>query len=612
MKLKKSSIYILFLIQLTFLMSYIELTSAKTKKVEKLKHGISVHGVLKHPPHFKHYDFVNPDAPKGGRIIFLHPTIFNSLNPFSIQGSAAPEIRFWVFESLLNRSYDEPFAMYGQIAENIEYPDSGLSITFHLNKKAHFSDNVPITSNDVYFTFHTLKDKGLVFQRRSYSKVKDVIIHNKHKIEFIFHDNKDKELPLIIGLMPILPQHVYAQRDITKSSMEIPVGSGPYVVGKFNGSQFIEYKRNTNYWGAHLNVMKGRFNFDTIRFNIITDNTVSIEAIIAGQYDMRFIRSISEWHSRYNVSALDEGKIVKRKFMSGLPAGMRALVMNTRKENLNDIRVRKALNLAFDFETLNRKLFYNGYQRTQGFYDNSYLSSTRIPANEKEKKILKPFLKNVEPEILDGTYILPQVNTSSDARKNLKKAMELLKQAGYIIRNNALIDTKTNKPFVLNLILLDRYTEQKRVALHFQKNLRKIGITLNIEILDSSLYQNRLNTYDFDMMYYYWYASISPGNEQSFYWGSKGSQQEGTRNYMGANNKAVDAMIDALLQSDTQQDFIASARALDRVLRSQFYVIPLYHLEKQLLILSAHIATPKQSSLYGMRPESWWDKNISP
>lgn len=567
-------------------------------------HGIAMHGDPAYPPGFTHFSYANPNAPKGGTITLGVKGTFDSTNPLIISGVAAAGLRGHVFESLLARTLDEPFSLYGLIAQSVETPDDRSWVEFRINPAAKFSDGRPVTVDDVVFSLELLRDHGRPNHRHYYSKVARIERPDDRTVRFVLTPDGDREMPLILGLMPVLPKHHYDPETFERTSLDAPLGSGPYVVGTIDPGVRIEYRRNPDYWAKDLAPNVGRHNFDVIRYDYYRDANAAFEAFKKGLIDMRGEGDPTLWATGYNFPAATDGRIVREEIPTGVPSGMSAFVFNTRRQIFADPRVRRALLQMFDFEWANKALFHGLYRRTRSFYDNSELGSAGRPAGKVEQRLLAPYPDAVLPEILDGSYRLPETDGSGNNRKNRRIALRLLKQAGYEIREGVLVDAETGRPFAFEFITSSR--DQERLVLHFARSLKQIGIDVSIRQVDSAQLQNRRRTYDFDMMQYHWFASLSPGNEQTFYWGAAGRDQPGTRNYMGAHEPAIDAMIAHLLAARQRSDFAAAVRALDRVLMSGFYVVPLYHSPSQWIARWSHLRRPEQTSLYGYQLDTWW------
>ena len=590
------------LLSLLVLMSWPLLSSAAAPL-----HAIAMHGSPKHGPGFTHFPYVNPDAPKGGRLVLGTLGTFDSLTPFIIRGVSPATMREYVYASLLTRSGDEAFSLYGLIAESIELPEDRSQITFHLRPEARFADGAPITPEDVLFSHEVLRQKGWPYHRAHYGKVARAEKISERAVRFTFDAAGDREIPMILGLMPILPKHKTNPDTFEQTTLEPPTGSGAYTVARVDVGRSITYKRNPDWWGANLPVARGRFNFDEIRVEYFRDAASLFEAFKAGEIDMRVEEDPGRWIEGYRFPAVTDGRVLKREFEPGLPAGMSALVFNTRRPVFQDARVRRAFILLFDAEWINRNLFNGLYQRTQSFFERSELSSSGRPADARERQLLAPFAKDVKADILAGSYRFPSNDPSGDNRANLQAAFTLLGEAGYRLENNALV--KDGSP--LSFEFLAQTRQQERLMLSYARTLERLGIAVRIRQVDTSQYWARLKNYDFDMIQWAWGASLSPGNEQINRWSSKAAGIEGTLNYPGVENAAVDAMIDALLQAEAADDFVAAVRALDRALLSGDYVIPLFYLPRVWVAYWAHLRLPSGAPLAGVDVDTWWTERAN-
>ena len=590
------------LLSLLVLMSWPLLSSAAAPL-----HAIAMHGSPKHGPGFTHFPYVNPDAPKGGRLVLGTLGTFDSLTPFIIRGVSPATMREYVYASLLTRSGDEAFSLYGLIAESIELPEDRSQITFHLRPEARFADGAPITPEDVLFSHEVLRQKGWPYHRAHYGKVARAEKISERAVRFTFDAAGDREIPMILGLMPILPKHKTNPDTFEQTTLEPPTGSGAYTVARVDVGRSITYKRNPDWWGANLPVARGRFNFDEIRVEYFRDAASLFEAFKAGEIDMRVEEDPGRWIEGYRFPAVTDGRVIKREFETGLPAGMSALVFNTRRPVFQDARVRRAFILLFDAEWINRNLFNGLYQRTQSFFERSELSSSGRPADARERQLLAPFAKDVKADILAGSYRFPSNDPSGDNRANLQAAFTLLGEAGYRLENNALV--KDGSP--LSFEFLAQTRQQERLMLSYARTLERLGIAVRIRQVDTSQYWARLKNYDFDMIQWAWGASLSPGNEQINRWSSKAAGIEGTLNYPGVENAAVDAMIDGLLQAEAADDFVAAVRALDRALLSGDYVIPLFYLPRVWVAYWAHLRLPSIAPLAGVDVDTWWTERAN-
>jgi peptide/nickel transport system substrate-binding protein len=573
-------------------------------------YAIAMHGKPALPADFSQMPYANPDAPKGGRLVQSVPGSFDSLNPFIVKGFALQQIRGFVVESLMTRGNDEPFTLYGLLADSVETDDARTFATFHLNPLARFSDGHPVRAEDVLFSWQLLRDKGRPNHRQYYSKVATAEVIDERTVRFDFGGAGDRELPLILGLMPVLPKHATDAPTFEQTSMGAPLGSGPYRVTAVKPGASVTLTRNPDYWGRALPVNRGLWNFDEIRFDFYREANSQFEAFKRGLYDFRVENEPLRWHDGYNFPAARNGQLVREAIKTGLPAPSEYLVFNTRRPMFSDIRVREALTLLFDFEWINRNYFFGLYSRAGGFFAGSELSAYARPADERERSLLKPFASAVRRDVLDGSYRLPVTDGSGRDRKALRAAIALLSQAGYELDGTVLRHRSTRAPLAFEILVTTR--DQERIALTFARDLKRAGIEVSVRSVDAVQFDQRRLGFDFDMIQNRWDQSLSPGNEQSFYWGSEAADIAGTRNYMGAKNPAVDAMIAALLEARSRPDFVDAVRALDRVLMSGFYVIPVYNVQEQWIARWNRIERPAATALTGYLPETWWQRPPKP
>jgi peptide/nickel transport system substrate-binding protein len=566
--------------------------------------AIAMHGVPALPSDFTAMPYANPDALKGGRLIEGVLGTFDSLNPLIVQGLAVQPVRGYVIESLMARGFDEPFTLYGSLARDVETDDARTYVTFSLDPAAHFSDGVPVTAEDVVFSWELLRDHGRPNHRTYYSKVEKAEVLDPRTVRFDFPNAHNRELPLILGLMPVLPKHAIDPATFENSTLAKPIGSGPYVVADVDVGKSVTFKRDPNYWGNGLAINRGLWNFDELRFDFYRDENAYFEAFKAGLYDVRSESDPARWQTGYDFPAVRDGRVIKDTFTNGLPKFSSDYVFNTRRKVFADIRVRQAIGLLFDFQFVNRDFFYNLYKRSASFFDDSELSAYRRPADERERDLLAPFPDVVRPDVLDGTWSPPVTDGSGHDRAMLRQALSLFAAAGYELSGTVLRNRQSGQRLSFEIMVTSR--DDERLALAFAASLARAGINAQVRLVDAVQYQQRLATFDFDMIENAWEQSLSPGNEQTIYWGSAAADQEGSRNYMGVKSPAVDAMIAALLSARTRPDFVSAVRALDRVLISGSYVVPLFYLPEQWVARRAYIHHPAQTSLFGFLPETWW------
>ncbi len=571
-------------------------------------YAIAMHGDPAWGPNFVYPPYANPAAPKGGQLVHGVLGTFDCLNPFIVKGLPAANIRGYVIESLLARGYDEPFTLYGLLAESVTTDAARNFVTFKINQSARFADGKSVTPADVVFSWELLRDKGRPNYRTYYTKVVKVDVVDKRTVRFDLSGADDRELPLIIGLMPVLAKHEVDPSTFEDTSFQPLLGSGPYTVNAVRPGEAVTFKRNPNYWGRDLPINRGLWNFETIRFDYYRDGNTHFEAFKKGLYDLRVETDPGRWQTAYDFPALRDGRVVKEGLPYGLPKGMQGLVFNTRRAIFSDIRVREAILQLFDFEWINHNYFFDLYKRTASYFDGCDLSAHGVAANEHERALLAPFPDAVRADIMDGTWSPPITDGSGHDRNTLRRAFTLFKAAGYELNGTQLVHVGSGRPLSFEILTTTR--DQERLALAFVRNLKRAGIEARVRTVDATQFERRRIGFDFDMMEYRWEQSLSPGNEQLFYWGSAAADQQGSRNYMGVKSKAVDAMIAAMLGATSRADFVAATRALDRVLLSGFYVVPLYFPPVQWVARWTRIEHPSRTSLFGYLPETWWQKDL--
>ena len=577
---------------------------------EATAYALAMHGEPEWGPNFSHPTYANPLAPKGGQLVQGVLGTFDCLNPFIVKGISAANMRGYVIESLLARGYDEPFTLYGLLAESVVTDAARSFVTFGLNPAAKFSDGKPVTPEDIIFSWELLRDRGRPNFRTYYIKATKAEQTGDRTVRFDLTGADDRELPLIIGLMPVLAKHAVNPATFEDTSFEPLLGSGPYSVTAVKPGDTVTFKRNNNYWGRDLPINRGLWNFDTIRFDYYRDGNTHFEAFKKGLYDLRVETDPGRWQMAYEFPALRSGQVVKEDMPYGLPKGMNGLVFNTRRAIFSDARVREAILQMFDFEWINHNYFFDLYKRTASYFDGCDLSAHGVPANERERELLKPFPDAVRADMMDGTWSPPVSDGSGRDRHNLGRAFALFKAAGYDLKGTQLTNVATGRPFTFEILTTTR--DQERLALAFVRSLKRVGIEARVRTVDATQFERRRIGFDFDMMEYRWEQSLSPGNEQLFYWGSAAADQQGSRNYMGVKSPAVDAMIAAMLAATSRTDFVAATRALDRVLLTGFYVVPLYFPPVQWVARWTRIEHPSHTSLFGYLPETWWQKDLKP
>ncbi len=568
------------------------------------RHGIAMYGETAYQDGFPHFDYVNPEALKGGNIrMAVVANGFDSLNPFVIRGVAAAGVSTYVYDTLMASSDDEPFSAYGLIAESLETPEDRRYVIFNLRPEAHFQDGEPITAEDVGFSFKILTTEGHPFYRNYYADVSNVTIENDHRIRFDFGETNNRELPLILGQMPILPAHYWKDREFDQDGLSIPVGSGPYKVGSFEAGRSITFVRVQDYWAEDLNVRKGRFNFDTVHYDYYSDDTVALEAFKAGNYDFRLESSAKNWATAYEGDKFANGEILAEAIEHDRPVGMQAFVFNTRKDKFNDPKVREAIGYAFDFDWANRNLFYGQYRRTISYFENSELSSSGLPEGE-ELEILEPFRDRLPPAVFNQAYAPPSTTGGNSLRDNLRRALGLFREAGYAIKDGKMTHTETGRQFGFEVLLHQKNFE--RIVLPFQANLKKLGINVSVRLVDTNQYIQRVRSYDFDVITQVMPQSDSPGNEQREYWHSDNVDVTGSRNYMGVNDPVVDELVSLVIQSPDRDALVQRVRALDRVLLHSHYAVPQWYLDVDRIAYWGSLERPETTPKNGVDLTNWW------
>jgi len=564
--------------------------------------GMSLFGDLKYGPDFKHFDYVNPDAPKGGTMRRSAIGTFDTLNPLVVKGIPAAGVGA-IFDTLAVASEDEPASEYGLVAEKIDLASDKLSVLYTIRKEARFHDGTPMTPEDVIWTFETLRAKGHPSYRSYYGDVTRVEKAGERGVRFVFKSAENRELPQILGQMPVLSKAYWSGRDFEKTTLDPPLGSGPYKIESIDPGRSITYSRVADYWADDLPVMKGRNNADVIRYDYYRDATIALEAFKAGQYDIRLENSSKDWATGYDSPALRAGLIKKEEIPNQLPSGMQGFAYNLRRPIFEDPRVREALAYAFDFEWSNKNLFYGAYKRTRSYFDNSELAATDVPQGE-ELTILEKFRGQIPERVFTAEYDPPKYDGSGNIRDGLRAALKLLKEAGWTFKGEKLVNDETGQPFEFE-ILLDN-PQFERIVLPFTKNLERMGITGRVRTVDNAQYQKRMETFDYDMAVVAFGESLSPGNEQREFWGSQAAGEQGSRNLMGVKNKVVDELIEDLIRAPDRASLVAHTRALDRVLQYGYYLIPHYHIAAFRVAHWDKFERPPVSPKYAVGIETWW------
>ena len=579
-----------------------------TQAVAAPQHALTLYDEPpKYPANFKHVDYVNPDAPKGGTFRESAMGSFDSLNPFISKGVPADNITL-VYDTLAQQGLDEPITEYGLIAGKIEKAPDNSWVRFYLRPEARFHDGHPVRAEDVVFTFETLIKQGTPIYRTYYADVAEVVAEDPLRVLFKFKHTSNRELPLILGQLPVLPKHWWAGRDFAKSSLEIPLGSGPYKVAEVKPGRSIRYERVKDYWAKDLPINKGLYNFDYRISDYYRDSTVALEALKAGQFDYWQEMTAKNWANAYNVPAVAEGRLIKEELPNGNPTGMQGFVFNIRKPMFQDVRVRKAISLLLDFEWSNKQLFNGAYTRTRSYFENSDMAATGLPS-PAELAILEPLRGRIPDEAFTQAFAPAKTDASGMIRTQQREAYQLLQEAGWRIVDDKMVDT-TGKPVSIEFMLAQ--TDFERILLPFKRNLADLGIELVIRRVDVSQYVNRVRSRDFDMMVGSFPQSSSPGNEQREFWQSGSADNPGSRNYIGLKDPAIDELVEQLINADSRNSLVAHAKALDRVLQFGYYVIPNWHIKTYRVAYWNHLGHPKVPPRYDVGINTWWIKPDTP
>lgn len=571
------------------------------------QHAVAMHGEPKYGPDFTHFEYVNPDAPKGGSLRLSAIGTFDSLNGFILRGTPADGLGL-IYDTLTTSSRDEPFTEYGLLAEAIQIAPDRSWVRYRLRQEARFHDGAPVRPEDVIFSFNLLMTQGHPVYRVYWAGVEAVEKIGPREVEFRFRDGNNPELPLIMGQMPVLPEHYWKERDFSRTTYEPPLGSGPYRIGQVEAGRSITYERVEDYWGRDLPVNRGRFNFDRIRYDYYRDGTVALEAFKGGAFDFRLENIAKAWATAYDISAVRDGRIIRKEFPHENPAGMQGFVMNTRRWVFQDRKLRQALNYAFDFEWTNTTLFYGAYERTESYFANSELAA-RQPPSAEELALLELYRDRLPPEVFSEVYHAPRTTGVGLARENLRIASRMLDEAGWVVRNGRRVHAASGRPLQFEILLVNPSFE--RVTLPFVRNLERLGISASVRTVDATQYLERMKRFDFDMTVVVLGQSLSPGNEQESYWSCAAAETEGSRNYAGICDPVVDALIKKVISAPDRDSLIARVRALDRVLLWGHYVIPHWHTKVWRVAYWNRLAHPELSPKYGLPPveTTWWAKS---
>ena len=572
------------------------------------QHGIAMYGEPALPPDFVALPYANPDAPKGGRIVTAEVGSFDSLNPHILKGSSPWALRFTAYESLMGRNWDEPFTLYGLLAESIEVPEDRSWVEFTLREEAEFSDGTPVTIEDVMWSYETLGTEGHPRYRGGWDKVASMEQTGPRSVRFDFNV-EDRELPLILGLRPILKKAQWEDEDFTESGLDtIPIGTAPYVVEDFEAGRYVSLRRNPDYWGRDLPFMQGQANLDEIRMEFFGDAQAMFEALKGGIINSHRETNADKWETQYDFPAVERGDIVKSVIPHQRPSGMIGFVMNTRRDAFADWRVRDAMIHAFNFEFINDAMTGGQQERITSYFSNSVLGMQPGPATGRVAEYLEPYKDELLPGAMEG-YELPAGDGSARNRGNVRRAISLLEEAGYTIEDGVMT-APDGEPFTFEILLAQGSQENQAIIDLYTQALERLGIAAQVTVIDPAQHTERINNFDFDMAYYQRGLSLSPGNEQKLYFGAEAADQPGSRNLMGVKSTAVDGLIDAMLNAGSTEDFTAATRALDRVLTSGRYVIPVYQWNVSRIAHAKELTYPETIPIYGdwftWQTDVWW------
>jgi microcin C transport system substrate-binding protein len=563
--------------------------------------GIALYGDLKYHPGFSHFDYADPDAPKGGSVKFNSIGTYDTFNPFTLKGVKAEGLGY-LFDTLMAASSDEPDSQYGLVAQSVDVAPDHLSVVFHLRPEARFHDGSPITPADVIWTFNTLRASGSPIYHLYYADVVKAEETGPRDVRFTFRSADNRELPLILGELPVLSKKSWAGKDFEKTTLAAPLGSGPYVISHDDPGRAVTYSLAPDYWARDLPVNKGRYNFGTIRYDYYRDASVALEGFKAGQYDMRQENVAKNWAIGYACPALSAGLIKMAEIKNQVPQGMQAFAFNTRRPLFQDRRVREALDFLFDFEWANKNLFYGAYTRTASYFSNSDLASSGLPS-AAELKLLEPLKAEIPPEVFTNVFRAPKTDGSGNIRDNLLTALHLFAAAGWHVKDGRMVNA-AGQQFAFEF--LNEQAEFERILLPFGDNLRRLGIEMNLRTVDPAQYENRLNNYDFDMTVAVIPESLSPGNEQRGYWTSAAADVPGGNNLMGVRNKGVDRLVGLIIASPDRPSLLTRVHALDRVLLESHYVISNWHIDKFRIAYWDKFGRPRVNPPYALALDSWW------
>ena len=565
-------------------------------------HGLSVFGDLKYPADFAHFEYANPDAPKGGSVRLSSLGSFDSLNAFILKGVSAAGIGT-IYDSLTVGADDEAFSEYGLVAESIEVPEDKSWATFYMRKEARWHDGKPMTAHDVVWTFDTITTKGHPFFGSYYGSVDSAEAIDDHTVRFTFNESDNAELPMIVGQMAILPKHYYEEQDFEKTTLDPPLGSGPYRVSSVDAGRSIAYELVDDYWAKDLPVRRGINNFKTMRYDYYRDLTVALEALKAGDVDFRQEYISKNWKTAYDFPALNEGKVIKEEIPDGSIQRFQAWMLNLRKPKYQDKRVRQALGYAYDFEWANKNLFFDAYKRNTSYFQNSDLASTGLPEGA-ELELLEQYREQLDPAIFTEEFVLPTTDAKGNPRRNYRQALTLMKEAGWEIKDGKLTNVETGEKFEMEFIT--RQPSLEKIALTYKKSLERIGVDMKVRVVDTAQYQKLLESFEFDMTTTVIAMAMSPGNEQRSYWGSAAAEEEGSRNYAGIKHPVIDELIEKIIKAPNREAQAAATRAMDRILLHNHFMIPTYYGDTYRVAYWNKFSRPEIQAEHALGFNNWW------
>lgn len=575
-------------------------------------HGLSKYGDLKYSADFEHFEYVNPEAPKGGSVVLSSNSAFDSLNPFILKGLSASGLGY-IYDQLMTGSSDEASSYYGLVAESAEVDDDKRWVVFNMRKEARWHDGVALTADDVVWTFETLQEKGHPFYKSYYSDVAKVEKLGSHKVKFSFKEGNNPELPLIVAQLTILPKHYYEENDFEKTSLKPPLGSGPYKISKVDAGRAISYELVDDYWGKDLPTQRGMNNFQTIRYDTYRELTISLEALKAGDIDFREEYTSKDWKTAYDFPALADGRVIKEEVPDGSIQRTQTITLNLRQERFQDIRVRKALDLVYDFEWMNKNLFYGAYKRNDSFFQIDEMNAQGLPEGA-ELELLEKYRDQLPEEVFTTVYEPPVGDGTGNIRKRYREAIKLLKEAGWEIKDQKLTNVKTGEPMVIEFLF--RQASLEKIILAYKKTLERIGIELKPRLIDTAQWVKRLEEFDFDMTSSVISQSLSPGNEQRNFFSTEAADTGGSRNVAGIKNPVVDELIETMIAAPSREATLTAVRALDRVLKHNHYMIFMYYGDTHRVAYWNKFVKPEIAPKYALGFGTWWidtekEKNLN-